>query len=123
MEEHDALGNTFTVRLLDGTERLKYFVEAEEIRAIRCGAFAAGRRVVLRTSGKKPGGSDGSMRAACAGSCAGTSSSESTCDASRACGVVAHVDDFDEETETYTVRLLDGRARYYVEQEELREVR
>jgi len=87
VQEHEAFGDTYTVRLADRTGRIKYFVEADELRPIRCGCFVAGRRVLIGRG--------------------------SEC---------ASVDDFDEETSTYTVRLPDGRMRMYILEEEMREV-
>jgi hypothetical protein len=91
IEEHDEGGDTYTVKLPDG--RLKYFVEANEVRAVRCGAFAAGRRVLLSMAG------------------------------AGAKGTPAHVEGYDDESATYSVRLLDGSLRPYVTDDELQEVR
>ena len=51
VEDHEDGGNTYSVRLLDGTGRCKHFVEDNELHAIRCGTFAAGRRVLLSELG------------------------------------------------------------------------
>ena len=71
--------------------RLKYFVEDSELRALRCGAFAAGRRVLLLSQGAE--------------------------------APVGSVEAFDEESDSYTVRLLDGRMRFYVMVDEMKEIR
>ena len=91
IEEYDEGGDTYTVQLLDGTGRYKYFVEVCEIRTLRCGAFVAGRRVQLVSGAAR--------------------------------GAAGHVDDFDEETDSYSVRLLDGRLKCYLTADELQEVR
>ena len=54
-EFYDEGGDTYSVRLLDGTGRSKHFVENDELYAIRCGSFLAGAPVLI----EEPNGAAG----------------------------------------------------------------
>ena len=97
IEEYDALGDTYTVQLTP-CGRSKYFVEASELRALKAGAYDVGRRVALDCSLLEAGRRSGAAR--------------------RGAVIAALVEEYDDESDSYTlVREDDGKRLYYVRDE------
>ena len=87
--DHDDAGDTYTVRLPDG--RCKYFVQPDDLRASRVGEFEVGRRVALQAAGPWAGRGDARAEEP----------------------LLASIEDYDDETGSYTVLREDTQRRQY----------
>lgn len=112
-------GCTFTVLMEDG--RLKYMVEQDDLRHYRVGAYATGDVVCLKKDTSLASSSGSSSTGATGGGPQETAATHATDDgkAGGGLGPRARVCDYDEESDTYTLILADGRKQYFVESDEI----